>query len=179
MFNPEQEELISQTVRTSQIIAFALISGVLIFAFVIVLTGLANDEPPETPLVSIVGFVFAAVSVLVAPIVSKAIAAMMRRTALSGKQTRSRQFQEQQKKFGSFGLIVGSYLTKQIVRRALLEGAAFMNLIAYIIDAQSLNLALAIFLALAMLFDFPSRDRLERYVREQMNVIEQLKTLRG
>lgn len=179
MFEPEQNQLIEQTARTTQIIAFALISGVILFAFVILLAGLATDDPPETPVISIVGFVFAAGAVLAAPIVSKAIASAMRRSAVEGNQTSNRQYPAQQQEFGTFGIVVGSFQVGQIFRRAILEGAAFMNLVAYIIEAQPLNLAIAIFLVLTMMFSFPTRDNLERFVREQMDEIEQLKVLEG
>ncbi|MCH8840983.1 MAG: hypothetical protein IH831_10005, partial [Planctomycetes bacterium] len=69
-----------------QIIALALIFGVIVFGLVVLLGGIGAQEPAETPFFAIIAAVAALISVIAAPLVSKMIVSGMRRAVVAGKQ---------------------------------------------------------------------------------------------
>ncbi len=73
------------------------------------------------------------------------------------------------------GSLVAIYQIQQIVSRSILEGAAFLNLAAYMTERQPMSLVFAVFVLIAMFFKFPTRGYLEKWVREEMTTIEQLR----
>jgi hypothetical protein len=57
-----------------------------------------------------------------------------------------------------------------IVGMAMLEGAAFFCLIAYIVEGNVLPLTAAGGLLFLMLFSFPTHDRVEEWVNGQLQM---------
>lgn len=177
MFNDEQEQLITQSTRTIQIIAFALIMGVVMFSGVIVAAGMAAEEPPETPLISLIGIGFALMCFIAALVVPSLMMKGMRKSVMEGKPLNTQQPQYHSEAVGEVGPLLGVFTTKEIVWRALLEGPAFLNLIAYMLEAQDFSLAIVGALVLTMLVTFPSRDKVERFVRDELRTLEQMRRL--
>ncbi len=67
----------------------------------------------------------------------------------------------------------GLYQTRLIVGLGLLEGAAFFNLIAYLLEGHWWSYLVVAALLTWMLASFPTRDRLRRWIDDR----EQLKSL--
>lgn len=65
-----------------------------------------------------------------------------------------------------------SFQTRLIVRAALLEGAAFFNLIAFMIERQTWSFGIAGALAAINLSTFPSRDSVLYWIRQQLELME-------
>jgi hypothetical protein len=76
---------------------------------------------------------------------------------------------------------VGVDSAKTIVGGAILEGAGFCNLTAYLIEGQMYSLALAGLLIVAILAGIPTRSALDGWLektRHRMQEIRALSTLR-
>jgi hypothetical protein len=68
--------------------------------------------------------------------------------------------------------LCAAYQTRMIVRFAILEGAAMANLAAVLVDKQVYSLAFAGLMPLIMLAMFPTRGRVERFVKAQIELRE-------
>ena len=64
-----------------------------------------------------------------------------------------------------------TYQSRLIVRAALLEGAAFFNLIAFIINHEWWSFAIAAVFAAINLSTFPSRDGLLSWIDQQIELL--------
>ena len=179
MFNEGQEKLLKQTTRICQIIAFALIMGVLVFAGIILGVGLGPDQPPETPIVSIVGSAVGLAALPAWMIIPGLVVAGLRRKVVAGEPISNQPGQQYPEETGDVGPLVGVYQAKKIFGFAVLEGAAFINLIAYLLEGQSMNIAIAAGLLCLMMFGFPVQDSVERFVRQELETVEQQRGLQG
>jgi hypothetical protein len=75
------------------------------------------------------------------------------------------------------GKLVMVYQTKMIVAAALLEGGCFLALYAYMTERQWPSLTMAAFLLLCMLAHFPTLDRVEAWIDEQLRRVEEQRQL--
>ncbi len=174
MFNEPQRAYLNQVARTGQIIAIALMMGVVVFGLVLLLGGIGAREPAETPFLAIVGAVFAMISAVAAPLVASG----MRQAIVAGKQINAGGSTTIPEDVGEVGVLAGVYQTQQIIGRAILEGAAFLNLAAYMTERQPMSLGFAALLLIAMAFKFPTRGHLESWICEEMATIEQLRSFK-
>lgn len=178
MFTQQQHEQFGQVARVSQIIAIALMVGVMVFVAVVLGAGLGPEQPSESPIVAIFSAVASFATAVIAPIMPRLIAARVRRALVDGKPT-SQFSAEVFEELGEAGALAGTYQVGQIVYRAILEGAAFMNVAAYMVEGQSFSLALVSFLLIVMAFRFPTRDHLENWISQELTAIDQLRGLGG
>jgi hypothetical protein len=135
-----------------QIIALALPQGVILFAIVAVVGLGALSQPPSGTMFSFVaaGFAgFAFVAHLVFP-------RFMVARAPGGASPFTSEMQA-----------CSAFQTQMIVRIAVLEGAAFFNVICSIIEHNWWSLGIAGLLVGWMLTNFPTRNRVERWIAEQ------------
>jgi hypothetical protein len=72
---------------------------------------------------------------------------------------------------------VNGYQSALIIRSALLEGAAFFCLVAYMLEHNALSLAGAGMMLLFMLFGFPTRSKVEEAIETERTTIEQLRQM--
>jgi hypothetical protein len=77
------------------------------------------------------------------------------------------------------GQLAAAFQTRLIVANALLEGAAFFCLIAYMVEVQPLCLGTPIVLVLVMVSQIPTQNRLETWVSQELETIEQLRIALG
>ena len=152
-----------QRVRVMQIIVIALVTGVATFAAVAVVQ--AQGKPPGVPFLAYVGAGVATIVVVARMFVPRIVAITQGRQASAGFDLEK----DQQKLVDTF---CGTYQTKVVMENALLEGAAFLNLIAYMVETQTMSLAVAGGLVSIMLLSFPTGGRVESWVREQFEAIE-------
>jgi hypothetical protein len=64
--------------------------------------------------------------------------------------------------------LVGVFVTRTIVAAAMLEGAAFMSLVALMIEHQPWMIGVTGVLVVLMLMQIPSRTRVEHWVESRM-----------
>ena len=144
------EDLTPQ-VRTMQIIAAALMMGVVIFALIVVAQGSLN-QPAGGNTVALMGAGFA----LLMFVMHLTVPGMMAKSAAGRVQGEN-----------DAGRWIGIYQTKLIIGMAMLEGAAFFNLIACMSEHNWWSLAVAGGLVLTMLIQFPTRSRVEQWIETQ------------
>jgi hypothetical protein len=148
-------------VRIMQIIAGALLLGVLSFlAVVLFIRSQQANAPPDIPIISLVGVAVLvsniATALFVPPLV---LQGGLRRLAGSRKPSRGGEAD-------TSGLLVLRQTTLILVL-ALLEGAAFLGIIAYLLEGSAIGLGVAGVAVLVMLFHFPTEDRVRSWVRQQ------------
>lgn len=156
---------VTTAVRTSQIIAGALMMGVITFGVIAVV--IAWDNPPGDPLLPLMAVAFAAIAIPVRFGVAAAMVSGSRSHIM--KEVRGGRLQDSTRIAGQ---LYGAYQTRMIVGMALLEGAAFFNLIAYIVGSRWWNLAAAGVLLLMMAAMFPTKNKLEQWVHDQLQLME-------
>jgi len=138
--------------RISQVIAGALIMGVVTFGVVAFIIGKA--EPPKLPMISIMAGGFA----LMATAMRFVVPMIVVNGANAGlQQVDSTDLMNQ---------LAGLYQTKTIIGFALLEGAAFFNLVAYITEKQFWSYGVVAFLLGVMAISFPSQGQFESWAEE-------------
>ena len=138
--------------RISQIIAGALIAGVVMFACVAFFV--AKGEPTKSPMLALIGAGMAAMAVVVRFIVPTIIVNAGKARL---KEATAADVMIQ---------LAGLYQTKMIVGMAVLEGAAFVSLIAYISEKQFWSYGVVAFLVGVMAISFPSQGQFESWADE-------------
>lgn len=181
---PEQYAALEpdKALRIMQIIAGALVAGVLSFATVasIVVFGQApaaqpGGQPPAaaqngSEVVMYLAMAFAAVaavaavmSFVVSNLVSAAGVKGVAKMAQDGTATGPKEL---------FGRLLAVAQTKMIIALALIEGAAFFNLIAFIITKSLIPPAVVGALLLVMAIHFPTKGKLASWFEEQKQALE-------
>jgi hypothetical protein len=166
MTNREQPASASQWLLTAGIITFSLISGVVLFA-VIVLLVLRSGRPFEadpwspTGILTTLGLVVAVTMSAVAYVLPQAIARRSIASTAASTATESPGFEG----WGPGAAeMLPALMTSHIIRLALLEGAAFLNLIAYMQEGKAISLAAAGVLVVLMMSTFLTESRVRDWL---------------
>lgn len=165
-----QEEEIRDIILPAEmqlrIIVIALAMGVAMFAgFTIMQNGLPNLLKllaPQFSTLEIIALAIAVSDLMMANILPQLITAKQR-APLSNKRD---PWQQNAQKLGE------TYKLNTILAAALLEGPAFLALIAFMLDGSVLGLALALVLLLGILSLFPFPGRMPRWVENQLQLID-------
>lgn len=152
-----------------RIIVSALLGGLAIFAGVAVAyryTG--HPAAPALMVLTYVSIVFTGVLTLCSAVVPAIWAATARRGLLATPAT---------DESGSPAPIAASkwyeiYQSQLIISAALLEGPAFLALIAFLIEGSPASLGLALFLFIMLALKMPSGPRIERWISNQQQLLE-------
>ncbi len=144
--------------KTMQIIAGAMILGVLITGAVAFSLTIGAEVDAERPL--LLAGIAAGLSLL-----ALAVCAMVPANV-------SAALQEEHGSPARELAFYTAYQSRMIIRFAFVEGAAFLNLVAAIVDKQLYSLAFAGLMVLIMLALFPTRGRIERFAKSQVELSE-------
>lgn len=134
---PNRESLLPQ-VRAMQAIIVALTSGVVMFALLALV--LDPREAIGGVIFSLISLALSAVCLMMAVVIPQTIKPS---ETLSG---------------------VGAFQTRMIISCGLLEGGAFLNLVAFWLERHGFTLAIAIFFLAAILIQFPTVPRVTRWL---------------
>jgi hypothetical protein len=139
-------------IRGLQIIAGALIQGVVLFSIIciVIVGGIPGNARFDQPL-SLIGAGGAALLFVLHFVVPKQ---MVQLAVRSTQPTDESDW-------------LGVYRGREIIGRALLEGAGFFNNIAFLVDKNWWSLAVVGFLVFWMLITFPTRTRVEQWIETQ------------
>ena len=165
-----------KVLRIMQIIAGALIAGVLSFAgvasFIVfgqapaVQPGGQPQAPNGAEIIMSLAMAFAAVALVASFVWSNAIATSsvkgVAKMAQDGTATGSKEL---------FGRLLGIAQTRMILAMAPIEGAAFFNLIAFIITKSLIPPAVVGALLLVMAIHFPTKFKLARWLEDQQRLL--------
>ncbi len=165
------EEAISPQVRVLQIIIGALVSGVMVFGILVttVLTEHLDQEKvaeaaeaegfeaealeEPAPVLQYLGYGLAATAIFMFNLVGP----LVRNQALKQIPTPLEEHLDQ---------TLGAYQTGAIISGAILEGAAFFNLIAYMIEGAIGNLATAVILVMGLASLFPTVSGVANWIED-------------
>lgn len=170
--NRDLDTELTPYVRNLQIVIPALSLGALIFlviALVIQTTGGGNAPQDGLPILTLVAF-FMAVSCLAAhfivPNIIATNALRQRKQTDIAAPSRSRdEFDVRQ-----FAQV---YVSKTIIAAALLEGASFMAITAYLLEGNLLCVALALLLIIGIATHFPTTSKVATWIEEKRRLFEE------
>jgi hypothetical protein len=178
MFTDAQQAYLKTAARTQQIIVGALAAGV--WTFLAVALVLFLDEPVnqgDEPFLSYLGIGCAVLALVAWGTVPGMIGGRMRELIVAGKADHLTLKPFDSPDLGDVGPLGGIYQLRIIVGAAILEGAAFFNLVAYMIEQQMFSLAVAGILAVVIMASMPTYGRLESWVQSELTTIEQLRQM--
>ncbi len=156
-------------VRVMQMITGALVAGVLGFLAVVLVIqqqqAQAGQPPLQTAIISLVaagGFVvmFGVWLILPPTLIRQGLAQIAGKPADPPNETRT---------------LLALKQTTHIVACALLEGPAFFALTAYMVERQPYTLGIALACVLLILLSFPTQERMQRWLDEQLDRLDNLR----
>ena len=166
MTSESDQQQVSRATRTMQIIVAAIGGGTLFFALVAMII-VGDAAAKEQQLLTLLGIGFAVVSLLLAVVIAP----------FMGLAAQGAQEEQQGGEQGQAGAVTGEdaqlgrwlglYQTRLIFQCALMEGAAFFNLIAYIIEHRIISVLVAAALMVAIFQKFPTLGRVQRWIEKQ------------
>jgi hypothetical protein len=171
MLTPEQKAAVATMTRITQIIIFALCAGVATYMVVAIFI---RDPDASSPLQPIAAITFA-----VAPISASILLPTIMRSHVRRQIVQSPTVNDVSAEQSDASRLLQSLQVQKIIRAALLEGAAFMNLVVYQLGGPEylLGVAAALLLGIAMLF--PLRRLVEEWLDRELRTIRELRDLRS
>ncbi|MEX1231605.1 MAG: hypothetical protein WEB58_15260 [Planctomycetaceae bacterium] len=160
--------------RTMQIIAGALLMGVISFGAVVAFQWDRQQPPPAQPQdlsnpMILIAVVFTSGAVVARFIIPSVIAKNQAAQVIIWYRTDDRAGPEE-----FFGRLLLIAQTRMIIEYALLEGVCFFNLIAAMQSHSPIPVGIVIGLLLMMVLMFPTRDKLLNWLEEQRNKMADL-----
>ncbi len=167
-------------VRTLQIIVGALAAGVFFFLLIVVVI-LRSPLRPFDPQ-AIVSLTMAAFALTCIPgrlfVPGLIVNAGCQKIALGIWKPLSRQ-PNQPLPDTDEGKLMQLLTTKTIIGAAIVEGGAFGNLVAYMLEGQSYSIVLAVLGIVAILAAFPTRHGIDDWLQRQLRRVKEMRDLRS
>ena len=163
MATESDQQQISRATRTMQIIVAAIGGGTLFFALIAMII-VGDAAAKDQRLLTTIGIGFAVFSLLIAAVIGPLIGGAAAQGARGGEQGQTDAASEGNPELGQ---LLGLYQTRLIIQCALMEGAAFFNLIAYIIEHGIISVLVAAALLVAIFQKFPTLSRVQRWIEKQ------------
>jgi hypothetical protein len=170
-------------VRTLQIIVAALVVGCSIFLAIVFVIAAGSSKVPDPPLFTYIALAFAAGAVGARLIIPRIFAAQARRKILAGtwgvvggnspaSDTGPAEHDDASK-------LAQVLMARTILAAAILEGAAFLLLIAHLVEHSPLSLAAAIVLIVVLAAHVPTQSRVDRWIEDQTRLLNEERQLAG
>jgi hypothetical protein len=183
------DELFARRVRTMQIMAAALIGGVVIFA-AIVLYLVDQDGPRgqvpaagDLPILSVAALVMLGISVPLSLFVPNIILRSALQRIAAGAPTppaaRTCVETDPTQHASDESRLLQARQTTTIVACALLEAAGMMAALAYLVEGQSFALTTTAVAVAFMLFQFPTQRRVRDWLERHLALVAELRQLGG
>lgn len=152
-----------QRIRVMFIIWLALIMGVVTFGIIIGIIGQEEAAGDDLPIMTYMGFGMAALMLVLSTFVPNLVGRNLFRQTMEKVKAEGNQDEEE---------ILGTYYqiftTRMIIGLALLEGAAMLNLVAFMVENQILSFVPVGILLLVMIASIPTKSKLDGWIRYQM-----------
>lgn len=165
MFEEKSAPSLAGRVRVMQFVVFSLTTGVLIFAGV-VLWGPQKVQPQPGSLLTLMAVCMGAMSMAMALVLPRFMSEVQRRKIVAGT------WQPAQKMdplpASDAEKLVMVYQIKTVLGAALLEGAAFFGLVAYMLERQPAAVGVVGAMLVGLLAFFPTVGRVEGWVDVQL-----------
>jgi hypothetical protein len=158
----------AESVRGMQIIAAAMMTGVLSFMFVVLVATQGNvfgfNKPPVLTRIGAGLGAFLILNHFVVPEIVSSV--QLQRITASGLLQLDDESQYQQ--------VTGIYRIRLIIALAMLEGAAFLNLVVLMVEKNGLSLGVVVLLLGLMLVRFPTQHKVSSWVSYKLREIKEL-----
>jgi hypothetical protein len=154
---------IKQQIKVVQIITVALMLGVLTFGAIAFQLGNGKQIPQE-PIVTYITLGLAMQAFLLHLLVPMIIA----KKQIKGLAHLTDDIREE---------LLGIHRVKTIIAFALLEGAAFLSLVSYIIEGHPFALGMAIGMLFFMSIEFPGTSRVLNWIESNVEAIRQVQNV--
>jgi len=154
-FRLEDSPVAIGTLRTSRILVAAFSQGILVFSAVVAYLVWGTDQgnlQVSQPVIASVAAGTAAVLLILSGIIPGMVVSNQRSRFDSSVKPEE---------------LVPLFQTKLITAGALLEGGAFFNLIAFLIEKQWWSFGIALVLLMGIVLKFPTASQIENFVRHQ------------
>ena len=169
MLTDAQQEHLAQAVRPMQIIVGALAAGVLSFLVIVLIISRGAQADPFLTYIAL-GFAVLAFAGWV--VVPQLVTSQARRSLAKGDTASFAAHAALPAELREVGQLAAAFQTRLIVANALVEGAAFFSLVAYMLEGQRLCLGVAIVFVLLIISQIPTRNRLQEWVSRELETIE-------
>ena len=152
-----------QMVRTMQIISFALMLSVIIFAGITLFLRLrpGAQPPAANPM-----FAYVAVAAVVMAIGMRSMLMSIVAQGVIKQRLKTKRLDELEPID-----LYPAYLIQMIVGAAQIEGAAFFVLVSYMLDGQLWSMGLVVALLAMMAVSFPSMERVDAWADDQLRAL--------
>jgi hypothetical protein len=172
MYAPDQDTQLSLYLRTMRIIVSALALGVMtLFVVVVVMRQQNPNRPvPDPPIITFIALGFAGLQFVLQAVIPNLMAAGARRRIAAGQWPPGMGASVPADDLGKLCML---YQVRLVVGAALVEGAAFFLLIAYLLEGQIVALAGAAVMLALVLVRFPTRSGLEGWLSDQQEQLRQ------
>ncbi|MEM9352251.1 MAG: hypothetical protein AAGA92_04490 [Planctomycetota bacterium] len=164
MFSDEEQQKITETTRTTQIIVAALAAGVFSYLCFVLIS--SDGEKAEDSDLLYESLTVAAAALLAQPFLPGLITRSGIKSIAQGAAEPEDQVRQ----------ICELYTTKTIVGAAPLEGAAFFSIFNYSMSGNGVSLAVAAALLVAFFFHFPIATTVSDWVEKQTRAVEELRS---
>jgi hypothetical protein len=174
----DNDVIAEQRLRVMRIIVAALVIGAANFLVIAVyLQESGQMPPPDQEVLSYhVGIPYA-IALLVAHFMIPSLMATAHRRRMARTQSMANTPEKQSGSSANLGPWYNFYQTRLIVGAAMLEGAALYFVIAYLLEGTAFSLAAAGCFILGIAVKFPTRDRVERWIGHQQELLQEETTL--
>jgi hypothetical protein len=172
MNSSDDVTLVAERLWKMQIIQAAIVAGALIYAIIALVMrqgGIMRGHGGQS-IISYVMAAFAATALIQFPIITRRIIKENRKKIADRVPSTG---STELKSTSDTAALLASFQTQMIIGAAILEGATFGLIVAFLIEATSWTLIGAIVLTAVNAFQLPTRIRLERWLDEQRELIQQ------
>jgi hypothetical protein len=181
MSNQSSSHITAQTLRNGQVIIAALFAGVAMFGVIVLF--LEIDQGREDDEFAVLSVMMASFSLLLA-LARAVVPAVITRSACKKLSTNAPKLASSHagitpEQSHQDTLLAQSFLTKTILSAAVLEAAAFCNLVAYMLESQWYSLALGALFACGIWLSFPTRASQQAWFETCQRAAEESRDLAG
>ena len=165
---------LSAIARTAQIIVAALAMGVIFFGLIVVLA-IQPTAIEGMPVLSIAAVAAALPTLGMAAILPSLIVNAMLKRMADDQQAAHNRTDANALPASAAESLLRCYITKTILIAAPLEGAAFFQLIAYLVEGQWWSLLVALMLVVGILLQFPTATRIQHWIENQLQKLKHMR----
>jgi hypothetical protein len=173
----------TRLVRTLQILVAAMSIGCILF---LVIAILAADslvgKQSESLVVTSIALGYALASIPLRIVVPRIIVAQSRRKIREGRwptaqETSTAIADNAPSEIDDLGMLAQVLLTQTIIAAAILEGAIFFLLVAYLVERSPLSLMMAAVLIVAIAASMPTTRRCYEWIKTQKRLLDEERSL--
>ncbi len=177
MLDRQQQDYLDRFTSTVQIITGALALGIVVYAIVVLLMEPEQAEADEARFISLMAAGAAVMAWFLSIVVPRLLRTSMRQSIADGNFSVTN-IPSAATELGDFGSLASMYQATLIINLAILEAAAFFNLMAYMLEHQTINLFFAAGLLFAIFVKFPTRRAVESWINDELGILEELRAFK-